>query len=1449
MTQFPEYAKFNMLFRSSHQHIATFQLDLERERRLLCFAEKNDENEQNGSVENNEVEATGVDAVIQETRLGSMSALVVLQRQELASQLALSPESRLLAIESLFTPEQRENLPDDPELLEQMFDTALEQADNIDSLLRTLQQEKDMLDDITSKLESTYDIQRGVVTLERIKSVDAKIQAAALQENLPYNDFRGWLATGNATEEQVLELLGARKDDMFTEAPEKASVWEWVRNMFRKDRKRSYANARDNGSEEYSHQVTQHLGSQIHSAQTLLANTVQSTLDTVRTSFDARLQAYDTLYDKDIERAAAAIGISSYALIEIMEDVQEICDTPILEDATVDELMMLNNKAQRIAEEIRNDEEHPEKGIFGREKQRHAAAVQWAQNTARKIQAILAKPPATLPSEDQTLLQNSLQLLQLFQNPQTAGVHAHNQLALHYSNPATQRNISAFLAALSSASYRTQVEAYEQAVDAQEIPDTIDSELRAQTTERIHQLRERLFANNTPCREFQHEVFTALGLQSSISNLLRELEKKANLILAHKKNAQRAKTNMQEVQAQIQLLEAAVQTLAEMIPAEESERVRMVDPESNPDVFTRIPGLADAQGYFSHNDECIYINTARVRSPEQLAHVYHHEYGHALVHFLSRKTGLAAHLQLAPHLSNTPDTLEALAAKWKIPDGLSAAEKDDLLRDEMWVRYASWVHSGKPQLSNAAEQNMFVHMSGQEETPLFERGLFMTDPTADDETPSPSTSLRLADIPNLNRQLNRTKQELSIVTSLLASYPRSLPNRDILVQWYKDFSEALEKNIETPFLNQTITEEEGIAALDALKKKMEYKYVMEEIKQFKADQLRVDDIPLSGVSGFRAMLGSIQFLSIMDIVKMTKDGYEDLKRSWERSSEMKRHTIGQAITSLIPDNNISFFGLKYLGKLKHEYKRRGLASEVAEVGQWKESFKEIDPYELQEMLGTTEDKDQLRAVIELLYDAGRLDWNDEGFWKNLIRLSGEPMPIEACKNDDLLRDRWLRRMVTVIWDDKDKYYDWRRSNDSNYESGMGKFTEIADQLSNVSGGLSGELQRQLSMWVEARKTKSSIPNAVSPHMYEKVLKYAIENGKMTMEDKLFYLVQGVRYELISIDRLRVLAGEKGGVLLQFPFLDYFYGRNNTLPEIEAIAKRIENKEEEKKFKPGTNTTFWIQLEVMRDESVRQRVAKAADRVLESIDHEDIPTIIGQLDYNQMNNAADVISGSRQKITREGWKNAYTGFGSKFKAFARLSQMGDKHLARFTKNDAQNMASTITSYIHMDNILTGHSRDKESRPSLSWTEFEQGGPSTGGAPAKVFRNSNNAFIKTLIERLGTEINWDQFTNSSGVKKDVYLHRILGNQNSHPDTEDPKAAAKVVKASGTFVQVLTQALTSERGIQILQNTLREFTDTVDPEIRLHEENNGDAINLESATEYYKKVHEHASLAATV
>ena len=385
------------------------------------------------------------------------------------------------------------------------------------------------------------------------------------------------------------------------------------------------------------------------------------------------------------------------------------------------------------------------------------------------------------------------------------------------------------------------------------------------------------------------------------------------------------------------------------------------------------------------------------------------------------------------------------------------------------------------------------------------------------------------------------------------------------------------------------------------------------------------------------------------------------------------------------------------------------------------------------MLGQIRNKDQAKAIFMLLSERGRMDWNDDKVWETLNALSIYEMPIEACKRDDILRDKWIHKITSEIWDDKDLYFKWRQSNDGAVKSGKSEFTATVDQYSNVDDGLDAELINQLKLWDAKQDGHGASPD-LNPHLYEEILDYSMRNGKMTMEGKLFFLVQGVAKGILSIDRLRTMAGETSGILNEYPWLDYFYKKNNSLPEVKALAKRLT--EEKHPYKYGPKTTLWVHLEVMRVESTRQRISKAISGMrAENLDHEDIPTLVAQADYLNIDRMTGMVSGTREKLSPEAVRNSYTGFGTKFKVLGRLAQMEKDGVAQFTDKDTQEAAKAIVAYIHMDNIFTRNA-SKLDRPELTWDNIDTGtGPSTGDYTVGQYRTPQNEFAYDVVKASG------------------------------------------------------------------------------------------------------------------
>lgn len=595
-------------------------------------------------------------------------------------------------------------------------------------------------------------------------------------------------------------------------------------------------------------------------------------------------------------------------------------------------------------------------------------------------------------------------------------------------------------------------------------------------------------------------------------------------------------------------------------------------------------------------------------------------------------------------------------------------------------------------------------------------------------------------------------------------------------------------------------------------------------------KVNTDALDTSQAQMREAKLGDIINLwSISDLVKFCKDTWEDIQSIYKRAQDRNIKDTGDVITSALRHlPEIPILG-KYYNGLNAYHKRRYSGTEVEAANKWKEGMENEGSHALLQYLHVTNNKDAIRGIISLLCSRGEMNWNDVDVWKALCRQSryGDDMPIEACRHDDVLRDTWLRKLITEIWNDRELYYHWRTENDSKIKSGKQGFTDTADQLSNVAGGgMAAELEKQLKLKLLTPPGELP-PEDVKPHLYEEVLDYAMRNGKMSMEEKFYYLIRGVEADIIGVERLRSLCGEKGEILMKFPFLDFFYQKNNSIEEIKGFAKEIQEDGAEYEFKPGLKTTLFLYYKVARSESMRMRISKATARIAEGIDHEDIPFMITQLDWNTVRSLADVISGSRQKVTFEGWKNSYVGFNTYMKVFGELANLDEVGLDRFTKFDAKGVAQAITTYIFTDNILTRNGVDKNdatSRPVLTRDQFNTTCPSGGSHATGEYRREMNAFIKAMFspKYLGrfpdckpqTIVGKKTPTNDkTDPIHDVTLEEFAP-VSADPDTllREPNKRANVPfsvwAATASFSEYLQNLLSREEVFKVFRQFLREY-----------------------------------------
>lgn len=596
----------------------------------------------------------------------------------------------------------------------------------------------------------------------------------------------------------------------------------------------------------------------------------------------------------------------------------------------------------------------------------------------------------------------------------------------------------------------------------------------------------------------------------------------------------------------------------------------------------------------------------------------------------------------------------------------------------------------------------------------------------------------------------------------------------------------------------------------------------------------------------------IRFVSISDIMKLWEDTKHDIQHIYKRRQDKNLKEFGDPLLRLLQIGKDIPIAGHYLHELHQYHERRYAGEEQKAANEWKEGLTNEDSATVLEMIHGSHNKDQVRGIIALLCSRGEMDWNDEGTWHTLAHLSGyhHSFPLAACRRNDILRDIWLRKMVTAIWKDAELYYHWRQENDSKTDSGKKGFEATVDQLANVSGGMSAELEKQLKLWITWKNAPSDIrgkqPEDIKPHLYEEVIDYAMARGKMTMEQKFYYLVQGVATGLLSIDRLRVLAGKFLNIL---PFIDYFYQRNNTMPEVQALAERLQEPDPEKQFRPGIRTSLWLHYYVAREKSAQERLSKALSGArAEGIDHEDIPFFLTNVDASSVDSMTGVISGTRLKISPEGTKNAYVGWNSKFKAFgALLEAETDRYkYDRVSASDVNMLAQTLIGYIRFDNIATRNVTNlfAPTEKVMITENLLSSNPVSGITATKDYRQGMIGFMKELYDALGRQIQSNMDNDPLLQGKNIRVEDFLSlDVNGSLTKHSQKKAKDLYEHVTNFDNAFVKAINDNQ--DIFKKILRDYSKK-ESGVRFHNEGGSPNLRVDDAVkligEY--KAHEAAT-----
>ncbi|MFH0770677.1 MAG: hypothetical protein V1926_04860 [Candidatus Peregrinibacteria bacterium] len=873
-------------------------------------------------------------------------------------------------------------------------------------------------------------------------------------------------------------------------------------------------------------------------------------------------------------------------------------------------------------------------------------------------------------------------------------------------------------------------------------------------------------------------------------------------------------------------------------------------------------GTHGPMGYFNHASKEIIVNTDRCKNDRRTSEAVNHERGHAVLDLLTSKkllTGLGSFYQtcIATEPEAEKGTFERLFAaacrnKWgrgqpyetevtrllgmgrgRTEAEASAREKyRDMFMGELMTSYATACarrqeHRGTgytpdkdPEFSEE-ERMLFAILDKQNGKPAplsaeAEKAVegwkshFDIDPD-DPDAAGGGGGGGAESIPSLGLDVRQTLLRIAEqITAFREFLKVSDFQNDLLpLAPYIDKFATRHRNI------SNMSEEEQLEPENLPTLKAEVNELDEVISKY-IRQKREEPAHAEVTRRFKWV-----WVNGWDMIAMFKDGWEDIKKNWKRASEHNRNIIGENITSIIPER------LWYVGQIRHEYHRRAQSSELDEIGNWEKALENVDSYDLLASFAdmrSSKNKDRCRATVQLLTKRGLMDWGNEDFWRTLNRFSHYRMPIEACRANAFIRNEWLQKMIGDIWADNEMYFTWSAANNSGFKNHREDFHVRTTVLAGTRGELANELEYQLRTWMEYKEEKKHNPHAhlpprVNPHFYEKVIQYSILAGKMNMAQKFYYLIQGIASGLLPLDRLHLLNTE---VLGQFPFIDYFSSQHNSKQEIQALAERLREEDPNMLYKAGNKTAVWLMTELASDEEARRRAAKVISRSSDTLDHEDIPMLVTQMGHGDMDELLKVMTGAKQRVTVEGRKNGYTGFGTFFKTYGYLAKIKDGTL---TRHEAQNIAAKIVSYCHYDNIIINAATDGQNRCHLTRAQIEnESMPSGGTESPKFFRDKVNGFVSEVFREYGidsVEADIPKTQKGAPAKETVSMEEYLGGRRDAANTWNQSSAGQTALfyATGAVLEALTNAIA--RDPNILTRILIDHRETMQGDCEVDEE----------------------------
>ncbi|MBI4232766.1 hypothetical protein HY605_06055, partial [Candidatus Peregrinibacteria bacterium] len=517
-----------------------------------------------------------------------------------------------------------------------------------------------------------------------------------------------------------------------------------------------------------------------------------------------------------------------------------------------------------------------------------------------------------------------------------------------------------------------------------------------------------------------------------------------------------------------------------------------------------------------------------------------------------------------------------------------------------------------------------------------------------------------------------------------------------------------------------------------------------------------------------------RFMSIDDFWKMGKALWEYYDRRFERRQKERYSSVGTDLPFFAP-----------------EMKRINQSAETEEVNQFKETFDQKGIFEIQGRLRDTHNRDEMKAAFITLSEKGQLRWDDLDMWQNLNRFCrpqyAVPIPANGDPNTRVKEGEnrtgfdYLQFAIDSLWGEG-QYNDWYSRNKSSYASNSKNNYEKGNELEGSQGGHGRRLKELLRAHMEGA--------FVDPHEYEGLILHAIERGKSTMQNKMYYMIEGVARvnkfgrTIMPFDRMGHINSE---MLTRFPILEYLCagvtrpdGKSHRMTKDDYVKwVRMWDADDPERCAPGKAVDNFLWNYVIPSEETQNRINKVL-RNGEQLDHDDMFGYLPPATEEVLTDACKATTGSKKFLTIEGYANAFPGFSQYMRS---LAEKGRKTKLR----------EAVKSYVRYQGIMTDKfEKEKDSYQRMSYYTLNSS-TIVSDLPPQAYINQMDETMKRICEAYAAD-------EPELAELIDLIYTKTGDIWS--DREEKKKQDKINDAYRRFGDVFTKAVSSDGAQKLVE-----------------------------------------------